>query len=155
MLLERGANTESRSSHGDTALHHAAMVNSGGEATLLLLRYGADVDAGLADDVGTPLHLAAAASNHSVIIIQHLLQHGANPDVRTKDGVSALDLATRNGGEKAVQMLIEGGADVEAADDEGLTPLDIAIQENQESIAQLLRDQYSFLHRWRKSGGYN
>lgn len=152
MLLERGANTESRSSHDVTALHHAAMVNSG-EATLLLLKYGADVHAGLAD-VGTPLHLAAERDYS--IIIQHLLQHGANPDVRTKDGVSALDLATRNGSEKAVQMLIEGGADVEAADHEGgLTALDIAIQENQMGIAQLLRDQRDVLRRWRKKGIYN
>ena len=146
MLLERGANTESTSSHGVTALHHAAMVNSE-EATLLLLRHGADVHAEWAD-VGTPLHLAAE-KNHPVIIRQ-LLQHGANPDVRTKSGVSALDLAARNGSEQSVQMLIEGGADVKAADHEGLTPLDIAKLENQMSIAQLLRDQYSFLRRWRK-----
>ena len=75
---------------GITPLCWAAMVNDP-EATRLLIRSGADVDA-TNDDGGTPLHAAAFLGRFGVVEI--LLESGADTSLRNRDGGTALDGAS-------------------------------------------------------------
>ena len=92
-----------------TPLHYAAMcVNednrmenptSAAQLCAALLNSGARQNTELTDRLGrTPLHLAAANGNSEAL--QLLLQHGYQPNVRTKKGESPLLMAARQGHEK-------------------------------------------------------
>lgn len=60
LLLEYGANTETRDRSGMTPLMRAARASNGLEAVLLLMKYGADVNAmtDARNDYRTVLHYA-------------------------------------------------------------------------------------------------
>ena len=52
-------------------------------------------------------------------MIQLLLLHGFNPDVRAKGGITPLHLAVTNGQIDCVRALIENGADISVRDNQG------------------------------------
>jgi ankyrin repeat protein len=81
-------------------------------AVKMLLRYGADPDADLNGQTGTPL-MQAAVKGHAEIIDQ-LIKAGADPNRRSGFGVGAwfpllLAVEWQNG--RAVDALLRGGAD--------------------------------------------
>ena len=134
MLLEHGADTESRSSHDVTPLHDSAVMNAV-DTALLLLEYNADVDA--EDEYGgTPLHFAA--EGNYATMVQLLIDHEARINAKTHEGVTALYLAAGNGGLETVEILLHNGADTEVGDDEGITPIDVAIREHHLTVVQSL-----------------
>ena len=64
----------------------------------------------------------------SVEVIQMLLSHGADPNVRTGlDGNTALHFACEQGNVSCAKALIKAGATVTALNDKGLTPLDVIL----------------------------
>lgn len=73
----------------DTALHSAANAGQLATATLLIFA-GADLNARGADGF-TPLHLASSSGHLEVL--QYLLECGADPDLVSRSGLSARDLA--------------------------------------------------------------
>jgi ankyrin repeat protein len=78
-------------------LHSAAAsasVSGSAETSRLLLEAGAPLDAQQTGGF-TPLH--EAALNADVPLIDVLLEHGADPGVRSDDGNSAADIARENG----------------------------------------------------------
>ncbi|EXJ15272.1 ankyrin repeat domain-containing protein [Imhoffiella purpurea] len=107
-------------------------------------------------DGDTPLHVAA--QNGKVTIAEHLLSHGANPDVLDASGRTPLEVALRFGKTQVAQTLVEhgaridpqalllelvgqgisdrdtfsflarNGAEIDRADDQGRTSLTLAIQ---------------------------
>jgi len=92
----------------------------------ILLEAGAKVNAQI-DSLGgsglTPLHVACNRLDNSGVI-QVLLQAGADPNLRSHDGTTALFGAIRFQQEPALlQTLLEAGADVNASCDNGETPL--------------------------------
>lgn len=133
-LLERGADTESRSSYEVTPLHDSAVMNAI-DTALLLLDYKANVDA---EDIhgGMPLHFAA--ERNYATMVQHLLDHDAQINAKTHEGVTALYLASGNGGQETVEILLRNGADTEIGDHEGITPIDVAIREYHQTVVQSL-----------------
>ena len=72
----------------------------------------------------TPLHMAAANSNH--LAITELVEDGADPGARMENGMTPLHAAVFNPRHSVVEVLIEGGADPDARGDYGMTPLHLA-----------------------------
>ena len=74
-----------------------------GEAAQLLIDYKADVNA--KDEKGsTALHYASASH---IDLVRLLLKNGADPDIKSNDGVSPLFVAALNGRNKIVKLLLE------------------------------------------------
>lgn len=60
-----------------------------------------------------------AVESNQPDVIQLLLLHGFNPDVRAKGGLTPLHLAVTNGQVECVRALVENGADVSVRDNQG------------------------------------
>lgn len=87
----------------------------------------------------TGLHVVTA--RRDVLWIRFLLQRGANPNIRSNDGLTPLQLATRLGFVEGVEELLKGGAQVNVSDSQGETPLIAAVhQRNVELIRRLLAE---------------
>ncbi|HEX6491288.1 MAG TPA: ankyrin repeat domain-containing protein [Gaiellaceae bacterium] len=97
-----------RSEDDFTALHYAAFFD-GPEAVRLLAERGADVNAFADNELGVHvLNSAAAAGERETVLV--LLEHGANPNARTRNGLSALDAAAANGDQELAELLRAHGA---------------------------------------------
>jgi len=142
LLLERGANAETRSSWDQTALY---MASSHGYTDVVraLIDRGADLNAicqgdyGLDDMKWTPLHVAIFKGTPS--IARTLLEHGANPNALDNDGPTALHLALRRRGITEIELLLGYGASVDVRDKNGWTPLhEVVIWGNLQGVVVLL-----------------
>ena len=89
-LLLNGADPNLIHKMGWTALHYTALKETNIEITKLLISYGADCNA-LNVKQWTPLHNAARYGHEKTC--QCLLHHGADPNLKTKDGKTPLALA--------------------------------------------------------------
>lgn len=113
LLLNYGAHTESRDRSGMTPLMRAARYNQGAEQVLLLLKYGADVNAmtDSRNDYRTVLHYAVLSGSLSLVNL--LLKQGAKTDRLPPDGEtdkpSPLHLAILRGDPAILRSLIEAG----------------------------------------------
>ncbi|KAF7817823.1 Ankyrin-1 isoform A [Senna tora] len=119
-LIDCGANPAISSNLGATALHHSAGI---GDIELLkyLLSRGTDVD--LESDAGTPLIWAAGHDQKDAVSV--LLEHHANPNVETDDGVTPLLSSVAAGSLACLELLIQAGGKVNVSAG-GATPLHIA-----------------------------
>lgn len=62
----------------------------------------------------TPLHLSASLGHLS--IIDYLVNHGANVNVKDKKHLTPLHLSAHNGHYRIIEYLINHGADVNSKD---------------------------------------
>lgn len=79
------------------------------------------------DDRGWhPLHVAAELGN--ITIARLLIDHGANVNTRTEEGLdsTALDMASGNGSAELIQFLLSVGARIDLRDDYEFTPIHTA-----------------------------
>lgn len=179
LLLEKGAYPNARDEFGATALHYALLkgmsVLNGlhyadtttamfrpSETQLVeaLLRRGANPNVQLekAPPLGgsqsqatagaTPFLLAAASCD--TIVMQMLVDAGADPTISTATGLTPLMVAAgaarvqdftedeKQGALQAVQLAIELGANVGAANHDGLTALHAAAANGADAIVQFL-----------------
>ncbi len=93
-ILKAKPAVDHRDSSGGTALH-AAMFQKDVSIAVLLLDYGFDPNARGLKNGYTPLHDAVWANNADAAKL--LLARGADPAVKNKDGLSAYELAVRDG----------------------------------------------------------
>jgi len=84
----------------------------------------------------TGLHIAVA--RRDLLWTRFLLQHGANPNIGDKRGLTPLVVAARLGFVDGVNALIEGGARVNDANDTGETPLISAVHQKDIAIIRAL-----------------
>ncbi len=101
-----------------------AIRNNNPAAGEVLLSRGADPNA-MSEDRGTTA-LMEAASLGNLHIVEMLLSHGANPDLRSKSGRTALMLAVSEGNRDVAAALLSAGADREIVDDLGMTAVGYA-----------------------------
>ncbi|XP_064214435.1 ankyrin-3 isoform X1 [Tribolium castaneum] len=133
LLLTFGANPDSRDRSGLTPLMKAVRQPQGMEAALILLKYGADVNA-MADerhDYRTVLHYAVLSGNYEIINL--MIKQGAklNYDEEYDLGKpSPLDLAILKGDPKIVELLIRSGANVNCSSPIIGSPLHVACADN-------------------------
>ncbi len=156
LLLEHGADINARNKMGETPLFDAvqrkekalalalrlaganifAVNNADLSPVRLAVRMGQEVlswlvdksNIGVQDDNGnTALHLAVMAGNY-LDSVNYLLQQGADPNVRNKQGQSPLHLAIAQGNLQEAQLLLAKGADLFLVDNQSVTPLQLAFQ---------------------------
>jgi len=83
--------------------------------------------------------LVTASWNDHVDVVKLLLKAGANIDVKSKYGWTALMHASYNGHVDVIRLLLEAGADVEAKSNAGMTALMHASFNGHVSVVKLLK----------------
>ena len=108
------------------ALYYAALCGFRGLVDRLLTRYPEHIHA-MGGVHGTALH-AASRGNHCEVI-QAIVGHGGDVNVRSHCGKTPLHVASPAGQLDAARWLLQHGADVNALDDERRNPLHVLMQE--------------------------
>ena len=142
-LLNEGAKIDEPNSGNwsATPLYWSLTNDCKFEAAELLLKKGANVNS--ADSFGlAPLHLAVCCENVDLSFIEHLIEKGADVNLKnTSDGWRGLHYAISCGADDMARLLIEKGADVNAIADDGTTPLILAAKIDSVFIAKLLLEK--------------
>lgn len=104
-----------------------------------LIKAGAPVNSPSRNGLkAAPIQSAAAAGHTKVVEL--LLQHGAEPNVREQGGYTPLHAAAQNGDLDMIRALIYGGADLLAKSSNGKTPLDMAMEAGHAEAVKLLQE---------------
>ncbi|XP_078424690.1 ankyrin repeat, SAM and basic leucine zipper domain-containing protein 1 [Cetorhinus maximus] len=138
-ILNSGLDVETRFGFGWTPLMYAASV-ANFEITRLLLDRGAN--ASFANDQYTVL-MAACASNESeekvVKCIELLLSRNANPNTSSRNQMTPLMYAAREGHTQTITLLVAHGAEINIQDENGYTALAWASgQGHQNTVLKLI-----------------
>jgi ankyrin repeat protein len=133
LLLSRGADPNRVDQAGATALMWS--VSDATKVRLLLSR-GANVNAISPLTGRTPL-LIAAGRPGAAKVVKMLLDKGADPKIRDKQGITSLIRAAFNGDPETLKVLIANGVDVNACAAYE-TALSIAVNRNDPEIVELL-----------------
>ncbi len=137
LLLKAGADVNTRSSQGETALKLAWRLRKR-ECADVLMRAGADVNTQY--ECGwTPL-MQEAKNLCDPSRLRKCLTPEVHVNVADATGSTALSYAAQTGSVESLQVLLDAGADVNTSDCWGKTPLIHAVQrpDNEESIKLLL-----------------
>jgi quinoprotein dehydrogenase-associated probable ABC transporter substrate-binding protein len=150
MLLKRGANIEKPNSKGYPPLA-LAIAEDKFEVAKALLDAGAHIDARVGPERLTPLMVAASqvspgegaiflpGSTRPIDIARELIKRGADVNAQTKDGVTALMIASARNVAPMIGLLLQSGADPSIKSAQGQTAADIAKQNGAEAAAKALR----------------
>ncbi|KAL2134883.1 hypothetical protein VTI74DRAFT_10609 [Chaetomium olivicolor] len=138
LLLERGANAESRGGPDEAtplimASRHAT------DATLqLLLQHGVDIEAICYEDGTTAL--MEAIEYYCEANARFLIENGARINAQDDRGQTPFSLACARGRLKTARLLLEKGADIESKEQAGKSALALACLGKHEKLAQFLLD---------------
>jgi ankyrin repeat protein len=105
-----------------------------------LLERGADVNAQFILSKGQTTLILIAREKSNPEAIRFLLDHGADLDIRTFDGRTALHVAAAEGRTEHVHMLLEAGANVNIRTEDGETALQAAHDNDQKTAERLIRE---------------
>ncbi|KAI9189415.1 hypothetical protein H9P43_000848 [Blastocladiella emersonii ATCC 22665] len=131
-LPHASAACSSKSPSGFTPLHVAVEVNQAHLVELLL-----PSTPSLPDKLGRhPLHLAAASGNMQ--LVNKLINHYMNVNVRGEHGYSALHVACIEGHAHIISILAGHRANANQLDDHGYAPLHLAYRAKQFEVAHAL-----------------
>ena len=139
ILIQHGADINSRGEHGRTPLHAASFY---GHVACIdeLVRLGADVEARDSEREATPLMLAAF-HNHAASVDALINKHGASINAVENYGVTALHLAACSGHIDVVKTLSSDlRCRYNARDTRGRTALDKAKSNGHTAVVKLLQD---------------
>jgi hypothetical protein len=94
----------------------------------LLLEHGANPDGNGTDATNTPLNAITLVQGPArLAVAQSLLDHGADPNLKGRNGWTLLYWAALQDDAKLCQVLLAGGADPDTKNNEGTTPRDMAL----------------------------
>ncbi|KAL8868535.1 MAG: hypothetical protein Q9198_008145 [Flavoplaca austrocitrina] len=103
-----------------------------------LLTKNPELDVNCADENGeSAVHLASKVEGD---VLSFLLERGANPDLISPYGYTALCEASENGFTENMKLLLQYGANIEHQSSHGYTPLLLATDAGQNDAVQLLLD---------------
>jgi ankyrin repeat protein len=114
-----------------------------------LIKAGAPVNSPSRNDLrAVPLQSAAAARQTKIVDL--LLKHKADPNIREQGGYTPLHAAAQNGDRETIRALLYGGADLTLQSDDGKLPLDLALEGGHTDAAKLLQEGITkqFRLRW-------
>ncbi|MFT7521319.1 MAG: ankyrin repeat protein [Kiritimatiellia bacterium] len=121
--------------HSSTPMHAAVRVSPPNSRVLtLLMDGGADLHA-YDSNGNAPLHIAVKQNQPTVPI---MLSLGADPKVKTKDGNTALNIATRVSNSSTIQQLIDAGALAQQHGDGPKSNVIIALKRRRFDLVKLL-----------------
>lgn len=135
LLARFGADFNVLNKQGMSALAKAVQGNHA-NAAVAMLDTGAKPSVVQGDSGYTPLIIAAKVGNK--VLVQTLLQYGANPNEKNAGGFTALMLAAARNDTDIIHMLIKAGADTRAKSKDGRTALMIAEEENSADAVSIL-----------------
>src|SRR5262245_18226939 len=108
-LLSEGAPEDIKNENGQTALMYAVMHRNL-EMVKLLLEVGADTEVKWSQGGHTALQLACGGFKPpNVIVVQLLLDHGANPHTRDNKGRTLVHSAVDGGNEAIMKLIAQNG----------------------------------------------
>lgn len=135
VLLAHGADPNHKNGEalrGAVSMHHTEMIQD-------LLKAGADPNT-LPQDEDTYPVLIDAAITGSLEIVNLLLAHKADPNIRSTAGWTPLMVAAEHGNIKLIELLLKNGADIHAVNKHGGTALATAVAHGNSQTVQLLLD---------------
>lgn len=139
LLLEAGADKDSTTAHGVTAMHMAAARGhtwgSYLEVVRLLLEAGANKDSATAEGE-TALHMCAKIGQWDIARL--LLEARADKNCSMQDGKTALHFSAWSGQLEVVRLLLEAGINKDACTREGNTALHVAADMGRLEVARSL-----------------
>eukprot|EP01018_Ginkgo_biloba_P022521 Gb_14908 [translate_table: standard] len=135
LLLDFGADVNSKDQHGSVPLWEA-ILGRHGQIAKLLRENGARL---LFGNVGSFICIAAERGNLDVL--NELLSYGVDINAIKGDGGTALHVAVCEGSTEMVKYLLEHGADMNKTDTNGWTPKSLAEQQGHEEIMTLFREK--------------
>jgi quinoprotein dehydrogenase-associated probable ABC transporter substrate-binding protein len=150
MLLERGADIEEKNKEGYTALA-LAIAEAKFEVAKQLLDAGAHFDTTAGPEALTPLMIAASqvspgdgaiflpGSTRPIDLARELIKKGADVNIQSKSGVTALMIAAARNVAPMIGLLIQAGSKPDLKSVQGQTAADIAEQNGAEAAAKALR----------------
>jgi uncharacterized protein len=104
-----------------------------------LVKAGAPVNSPSRNDLKAAPIQSAAAAGH-VKIVELLLKHKADPNIREQGGYTPLHAAAQNGDREMIRTLLYGGADLTLQSDDGKMPVDLALEAGHTEAAKLLQE---------------
>lgn len=104
-----------------------------------LVKAGAPINSPSRNDLSAAPIQSAAAAGHSKIV-DLLLKHKADPNIREQGGYTPLHAAAQNGDKEMIRSLLYGGADLTLRSDDGKLPLDLALEAGHLGAAKLLQE---------------
>ena len=138
LLLATGCiEIDETNTEGKTALHFAA-ENGHSAVIQSLLSHNPVVNLAIPGDLETPLHLASKYGH--VEAARLLLSHGADPNLKTRSGRTALHFVGFGGSCAVAKALLDEKADINMPDDEKESVLHIAIGNGHEKRFKFLLD---------------
>ena len=141
VLLDAGADIESKDDIGCTAIHGAAW--RGHTACIgVLLDRGADIES-KQNQGATALHLAACQGHTACIGV--LLDRGADIESMDHEGSTALHKAAQQGHIHCIAVLLDRGADIESMDNDGDTALHRAACQGHIECTRLFLDRQAMI----------
>eukprot|EP01119_Soliformovum_irregulare_P015120 TRINITY_DN4210_c0_g1_i3.p1 TRINITY_DN4210_c0_g1~~TRINITY_DN4210_c0_g1_i3.p1 ORF type:complete len:1120 (+),score=266.32 TRINITY_DN4210_c0_g1_i3:3-3362(+) len=137
LLLEFGANPNAQSKEGWTPLL-AQCAFSDVDGLEAILSKGVNIDAADVNGI-TPLMMSIMTTTNCELMVNILLDHGADVNLTNIHGMTALHLASVYAPQIISKLVTAHGADVNARNCQGRTPLHYAMKvNNQDAIAALL-----------------
>jgi len=109
------------------------------DVTEYLIKAGAPVNSPSRNDLKAAPIQSAAAAGHAKIV-ELLLKHKADPNIREQGGYTPLHAAAQNGDKAMIRTLLYGGADLALQSDDGKIPLDLALEAGHAEAAKLLQE---------------
>ncbi|MBN8828869.1 MAG: ankyrin repeat domain-containing protein [Sphingobacteriia bacterium] len=149
LLLEAGADTESRTHEGCTALS-IAIQRGYDDLIKLLISFNANIEK-VNEEGLTPL-LQAANQFNAAYTIEILLEAGANIEATDNNKMTPLHIAVCKGYIETIEILIKYNAKLDVLDIDNDTPLHISVMKNYLDISKLLLNKCNLVISKNKKG---